>query len=143
MAAAGTVGGYLMFVNVSDADCSLQGAPTLIAMTPSGPAVARVASSAGPPFPVLEGAPFVLLTPGDRAFAAYGGTDNPVGDEVTCPPPYHTFRIAPPGSAASVELPAFNTGLGQDQPSCYGIAVTMVAGATEVEQYADLSTLRP
>ena len=143
-AAGGNVGGYVMFVNTSDVECSLRGAPTFVAIAASGVVTnAREATTVGMPFPGLEVPPIVTLAPGDRAFAAYGGTDNPVGGAATCPPPFHTFRIGPPGGSSTVDLPAFNAWLGQDQPSCSGISVTAIASDAQVQQYADLSALRP
>jgi hypothetical protein len=50
--------------------------------------------------------------------------------------------VTPPGNTVSVDLPAFNAWLDQDQPSCAGIAVTVIAPATEVEQFNDLGSLR-
>ena len=141
---AGNIGGYLLFENATAQACTLRGAPMLTAETAAGAVTqARVALVVGTPFPSLTQAPLVVLQPGEHAFAAYGGSDNSGTTTATCPPPYHTFRIAPPGDAAGVVLPAFNTWLGQDQPSCAGIEVTSIAPASLVEQYTDLSSLRP
>jgi len=141
---AGNIGGYLLFENTTARACTLRGAPTLTAETAAGAVTqAPVRLVVGTPFPSLTQAPLVVLEPGDHAFAAYGGSDNSGTTTATCPPPYHTFRVAPPGDAAGVDLPAFNTWLGQDQPSCAGIEVTAIAPASLVEQYTDLSSLRP
>ena len=143
-AAAGNVGGYLLFENTTAATCTLHGAPSLTAATASGATTqARVSQTTGTPFPSLSQPPLVILRPGDRAFAAYGGTDNAGTPSATCPPPYHTFHVAPPGDPAGVEIPAFNTWLGQDQPSCAGLEVTVIAPASLVRQYDDLGSLRP
>jgi Protein of unknown function (DUF4232) len=143
-AAAGNVGGYLLFENTTAVACTLQGAPTLTAKTLAGAATrARVAVVVGTPFPSLTQPPLVILEPDDKAFAAYGGSDNSGSDSATCPPPYHTFQVTPPGNTIGAALPAFNSWLGQDQPSCVGIDVTVIAPASEVEQYTDLSSLRP
>jgi hypothetical protein len=143
-AAAGNVGGYLLFENTSAAACTMQGAPTLTATTAAGAATqARVGARVGTPFPTVTQAPLVVLLPGDNAFAAFGGSDNSGSVSATCPPPYHTFHVAPPGDATGVDVPAFNAWLGQDQPSCAGIVVTVISSASEVEQFTDLSSLRP
>jgi hypothetical protein len=143
-AAAGNVGGYLLFGNTTALTCTLQGAPTLTAKTATGAATsARVASVLGTPFPSLSLPPLVIMEPGDQAFAAYGGSDHSGSAAATCPPPYHSFRVAPPGDTIGVDLPAFNAWLNEDQPSCVGIAVTVIAPANEVEQVTDLSSLRP
>jgi hypothetical protein len=143
-AGAGNVGGYLRFVNSSKLPCSIQGAPSLTALTAAGAATAaRVSATVGTPFPSLAEPPLIILSPGADAFAAYGGSDIPADDSSTCPPPYRTFHVAPPGSSSGVDLRAFNVWLNQDQPSCAGIAVTVIASAVEVNQYTDLSSLRP
>jgi hypothetical protein len=140
--ATGNVGGYLLFENTTAETCTLQGAPSLTAMTVTGAAThARIAAVVGTPFPSLTYQPLVILKPGDKAFAAYGGSDN--GSTATCPPPYHTFQVTPPGNTIGVDLPAFNSWLDQDQPSCAGIDVTVIAPASQVEQFNDLSSLRP
>lgn len=141
---AGNIGGYLLFENTSAEACTLQGAPSLTAVTASGAAAqATVAATTGTPFPDLGEPPLVILGPGGRAFAAYGGSANAGSTTATCPPPYHTFHVAPPGDPVGVDLPAFNAWLGQDQPSCVGIAVTAIASASAVLQVNDLSSLRP
>ena len=143
-AAAGNVGGYLLFENMTAEACTLRGTPTLTAVTVAGAATrARFAATVGTPFPSLTQPPLVILEPGDKAFAAYGGSDNSGSVTATCPPPYHTFQVTPPGNTISVDLPAFNAWLDQDQPSCAGIEVTVIAPASEVEQFNDLSSLRP
>ena len=123
----------------------LQGAPTLTAMTATGAATrARFAVVVGTPFPSLIQPPLVILEPGDKAFAAYGGSDNSGSVTAICPPPYHTFQVTPPGNTISVDVPAFNSWFAQDQPSCAGIEVSAIAPASEVEQVnSNLSSLRP
>jgi hypothetical protein len=140
---AGNAGGYLVFVNTGGVVCSLQGPPTLVATTLAGLATeARTSATVGTPFPTLSAAPTVVLLPGDRAFAAYGGSDNP-GNAATCPPPYHTFRVSPPGDTAGVDIPALNVWLGRDQPSCSGIEVTMIAPSAALADILDVNHLHP
>lgn len=140
---AGTVGGILRFRNVSRSACTLTGVPALVAVTAAGAlTTARYDATVGTPFPMLADPPVVSLAPGDSAFAAYGGGDNP-SNGGTCPPPYHSFRVSVPGDSTAVELPAFNEWLGTDQPSCAGIAVTAIASQAAVEPYVDLSTSAP
>lgn len=143
-AAAGNVGGYLLFENTTAETCTLQGAPTLTAETAAGATTrAAVAAIVGTTFPSLAQPSLVILEPGDKAFVAYGGSDNSGSVTATCPPPYHTFQVTPPGSTIGVDLPAFNSWLDEDQPSCVGIDVSVIAPASEVEQFTDLSSLRP
>ena len=141
-AAMGNVGGYLMFTNRSASPCVLEGAPELTAFTEAGfPTVARVERNVGTPFPDANPA-LITLAPEDHAFAAYGGSDNP-GERPACGPPYHVFHVSPPGDPAVVEMSAFNTSLGLDQPSCAGIAVTPLESAAVAAEYIDLMDLHP
>jgi hypothetical protein len=141
-AAAGNVGGYLMFTNRSAGPCSLEGAPELVAWTAAGaPTEARVERTVGTPFRDVNPA-LITLAPGDHAFAAYGGSDNP-GDRPTCGPPYHLFHVSPPGDTEGVDVSAFNAWLGEDQPSCVGIAVTVLESAAIAEMYIDVTDLHP
>jgi hypothetical protein len=141
-AAAGNVGGYLMFTNRSASPCTLEGAPRLVALTAAGaPTVAHVERNVGTPFPEVNPA-LITLAPGDHAFAAYGGSDNP-GSNATCAPPYHLFQVSPPGDTATVDMPAFNASLGQDQPSCAGLSVTVIESAATADEYIDLAHLHP
>jgi hypothetical protein len=140
---AGTAGGYIAFRNTSTAACTLQGAPTLEAVTAGGEVTrARVSEATGIPFPDVSAPPIVVLLPGDIAFAAYGGSDNPAG-ALACPPPFHTFRVTPPGGTKAIELAAFNAWLNQDARACAGIAVTYIDSAHDVGQTTDLGSLRP
>lgn len=141
-AAMGNVGGYLMFTNRSAGPCTLEGAPKLIAATAAGATtLARVVRNVGTPLPDADPV-LITLAPGDHAFAAYGGSDNP-GDKPTCGPPYHLFQVSPPGDPATVDLSAFNASLGQDQPSCAGISVTAIVSAVVAAEYIDAADLHP
>lgn len=141
-AAMNNVGGYLMFTNRSGGPCILEGAPKLIALTAAGaPTVARVEPNVGTPFPDANLA-VITLAAGDRAFAAYGGSDNP-GNKPTCGPPYHVFHVSPPGDTEEVAISAFNASLGQDQPSCAGISVTPIESAAVAAEYIDSTDLHP
>ncbi len=131
--AAGTLEGWLRFVNTSAVPCRLSGWPTLVGVTASGATTLAHHTDellGQPPDAVL---PPVVLTPGEAAVAAFAGMDIPVGGgtAATCPPPYHTLRVTPPGTAMSVTLPAFD---GTELPACAGIEVSsVVAAAAEPE----------
>lgn len=140
---AGIVGGYLRVQNVSTGACTLSGPPSLVGVAASGAATpARAAPVVGMPFPKLSGSPTVELAPGEAAFAAYGGSDR-ARDGTVCPPPFHTFRVAPPGDAAIVELPTYNGWLGADQPSCAGLQVTAIVSQADLESFVELDTPVP
>ena len=134
-AGLGTVGAWLRFLNTSSTTCTLHGWPTLIAVTASGAETTARDTQGGVGggmwFPGVTGVPTVTLEPGEDAFAAYGGGDNPFGAS-TCPAPYHVLRVAPPGSSISVSLPAYNAAYAQDQPACVGIEVSQIVPASAV-----------
>jgi hypothetical protein len=140
-AALGTVGAWLRFLNTSRTTCTLHGWPTLIAVTAAGAAAAaRQTPGSYLPFPNLNGIPTATLHPGEDAFAAYAGGDNPVGNAKACPPAYRTLRVAPPGSTRFVSLSGYNAWYGQDQPACIGIVVSEIVPASAVPE---LKPLRP
>ncbi len=125
-AAAGTVGGWLRFVNVGSAACSMRGWPTVVAITASGSETRAKDAPAVLDSPPLQAAPTVTLDPGLDAFAAFAGGDNPAGPASTCPPPYSTLRVTPPSASGSTTVSAWLAGLGANLPACVSIEVTMV-----------------
>jgi hypothetical protein len=134
VAAGGTAGGYLMFLNKSSRSCTLQGSPVLVGTSATGErSTARASNSVGVQLPAIPtGDASVLLEPGEAAFAAYGGTTVTEAGAPSCPPPYRRFIVSLPGDPSSAELPAFNTYLGQDQPSCSGLVVSVVLPAASM-----------
>ncbi|MGE5156226.1 MAG: DUF4232 domain-containing protein [Betaproteobacteria bacterium] len=137
----GTVGGWLRFLNASDATCSLHGWPSLIGVTASGTTTVATQNQSGLlTFPAITGVPTVTLNPGEAAFAAYAGGDNPVGSATTCPPAYHTLQVTPPGATQAVSVSAWNYWLNAYTPACVGLEVTMVIPASTVPE---LEPLRP
>ncbi|MGH2511138.1 MAG: DUF4232 domain-containing protein, partial [Candidatus Limnocylindrales bacterium] len=112
-----------------------------VGVTASGVAtVAQENTSGLLTFPAITGVPTVTLGPGDAAFAAFAGSDNPGTVTATCPPPYQSLRVAPPGSTASVSMSAWNTWLGAYAPACAGLAVTFIVPSSSVPE---LEPLRP
>lgn len=124
------MGAWLKFVNRGNTPCRLHGWPTLVGMSiGDGSSIARQ-TDATLTFPLVNGAPTVVLQPGDAAVAAFSGSDNPGPNG--CPPPYHTLLVGPPGSSALVALSGFNAALNQDTPACFGLEVTMVIPTGDV-----------
>lgn len=136
----GTVGGWLRFQNVGSEPCTLTGWPQVVGVTAGGARTTAGHAIALLDSPVLSSTPVVVIAPGESAFAAYAGGDNPTGSASSCPPPYHTLDVTAPGTTKSVSVSAYNAWLGQDLPSCVGIEVTPVMGASLMPS---LSTLAP
>ncbi len=134
--AAGTVGGYLRFLNSSSQACTLHGWPAVIGVTGTGMLTVARDVAAALTFPRVSDPPTVSLNPGDDAFAAYAGGDNP-GQPLGSCPSYHTLRVTPPEGATQVTLSAFNPYFGHDLPACAGLETTMIVPAV------DLTLLQP
>ncbi len=126
----GTVGGWLRFQNVGTEPCTLTGWPQVVGVTAGGARTTAGQAMALLDSPVISGTPVVAIAPGESAFAVYAGGDNPTGSAGSCPPPYHTLQVTAPGTTKSVSVSAYNAWLGQDLPSCVGIEVTPVMGAS-------------
>jgi Domain of unknown function (DUF4232) len=125
-AAAGTVGGWLRFLNISGAPCSLRGWPTVVGVTAKGAMTRAQNKNMLLDSPNVQGTPTVVLDPGGDAFAAFAGGDNPSGTTTTCPPSISTLRITPPGASGFASVSAWNVGLGAYLSNCAGLGVTMV-----------------
>ena len=125
-AAAGTVGGWLRFVNAGSDACAMRGWPTLVGVNASGAQTRAREVPAVLGSPTLQQAPNVVLEPGQDAFAAFAGGDNPAGAANTCPPSYATLRVTAPGASGSTTLSAWGPGMGSDLPACSGIEVSAV-----------------
>jgi hypothetical protein len=131
-AAAGTVGGYLRFMNANTETCRLQGWPTVVGVTAAGTTIASRHTNAVLTFPDISTAPIVVLHPGAVAYAAFAGGDNPGDARSTCPPSFLSLRVTPPENSEAIVLSAWNPGLNQFLPDCAGIEVTMVVPAADV-----------
>lgn len=138
-AAAGTVGGYLAFTNRSWSACALSGWPTLTALRPGASTTAiHVRETMFGPYVFVggighyvRGVPTVRLRHGQTAVAAFtAGDHGPTS--APCPPPYTRLRVAPPGNATSVLIPAWIAYYGQNLPSCTAIEVSMVVPASDL-----------
>ncbi len=122
----GLVEGWLRFVNTGAAPCQLSGWPTLVGITASGATTLARQSNELLDLPADAVLPPVTLAPGGAAVAGFAGSATPTGTAATCPPPYHSLRVTPPGTTGSVTLPGFNHWLNADLPACAGLAVTRV-----------------
>lgn len=83
-------------------------------------------------FPDITIAPTVTLDPRAVAYAAFAGGDNPGLPTSTCPPPFRSLQVTPPGNTEPVSLSAWNPGDNQYLPNCAGIEVTMVVPASDL-----------
>lgn len=133
-AAAGTVGGYLSFTNVGDSPCRLTGWPEVVGVRDgaTGAPALRVRSALSGPS--LAGQPVVTLAPGEHADAVVAGTDIPGAGPSTCPAPYTSLRVTPPGATASVTVSAWITYANAYLPACTRLVVTMVVPPNDLFQ---------
>lgn len=132
-AGLGTVSARLMFTNVSSRPCSLRGWPSLVGVLADGRVTAARRSNVPLTLPEGASAPPVGLAPGESAYAAYEGSDNPANDATSCPA-YRTLRATPPGGSHPALLSAWNAWLNADLPACAGIEVTEVVSAAYASQ---------
>jgi prolyl-tRNA editing enzyme YbaK/EbsC (Cys-tRNA(Pro) deacylase) len=130
---AGTVGGYLRFMNAGSAACRLTGWPTVHAVTPSGTAAAIRHATAVLHFPNIDAAPTVVLEPGEAAYAAVAASDLPPGSGAGTCPTYRTLRVGLPGEAPATSLSAWLPYAATYLPACWPIDVTMVVPAFALE----------
>lgn len=130
---AGTVGGYLRFVNAGSATCRLTGWPTIDAVTPSGVRASIRHTTAVLHFPNLDAAPTVVLAPGEAADAALATSDLPPGSGAGTCPTYRTLRVGLPGEAPATTLSAWLPYAASYLPACWPIDVTMVVPAFALE----------
>lgn len=129
-AALGHEGGPILFENIGASPCSLQGYPGVAGLSTTG---AQAVQAQWTPQGYMGGLrsssakpPLVVLGSHDVASALVEGTDNPIGDETTCPT-YHKLLVTPPTSTQSATV-AFGV------PGCSRIQVhPVVPGATGSE----------
>lgn len=129
-AGLGAVGGYLAFTNIGPGPCSLTGWPTIVGEPTTGDQPPDRDVTATLDFPPIAGTPIVVLRPGEAAVAAFAAGDNPGGPSSTCPPPYLTLKVTPPGNESSVALSAWIPYAGAYMPSCTAIEITKVVSAS-------------
>jgi hypothetical protein len=136
--AAGSVGGYLRFLNTGQQRCSLHGWPGVEGVLADGTAIKARETASVLTFPAASSPPVVTLEPGESAFAAYAGTDT-TATGATCPS-YAALGVRAPGTNVTVSLSSDNPWYGHELPACGPIDVTMVVSASSVPF---LEPLRP
>ena len=140
-AAAGTVGVYLRFVNHSSQACELHGWPIVAGITAAGVTTAARNDPVGYlPFPNLP-IQTVRLEPGTDAFSSLTGSDVS-GSGGTCPPSYHTLRVAAPGDSEHVVLSAFVAWYNHDLPACTALVASPIVSSAQMDGYI-VYPLRP
>jgi Protein of unknown function (DUF4232) len=119
-------GGYIVFTNRSRTACRLTGWPRLVGVTATGvkTLAAHVRSTWFGPYVAVV--PVLTLRRGQTAIAAFSGSDRPPAGERTCSRAFRRLRVTPPGTAASVTLPAWFPPLGRYLPGCGRIEVSLV-----------------
>lgn len=131
-AAAGTIGGYLTFTNKSPDTCQITGWPDVVGLGPGAPTTRAYHVTSTMFGPNVNQRPVVMLQPGAHADAVVTGSDNPGGGATTCPAPYHSLRVAPPGSATSVTISAWLPYANAYLASCNGIQVSMIVSPADL-----------
>jgi hypothetical protein len=139
-AAGGQAGGYLRFTNQAATPCKLTGWPRVSALTGSGRAVAAAHARSTtfgawqytPPLPVLR------LAPGSSAYAVIESDNLPAGRATSCPPPYRSLRVAPPGGSQAVTISAWLPGANSYLPACRSIRGTATIAVSAVVLLATL-----
>jgi Protein of unknown function (DUF4232) len=133
--AAGNVGRTIVFTNIGQTPCTMNGYPGVAALDSQGnqveQALRHVTGMMGGLPNDSSPIPFVTLAPGQIASAEIEGSDLPPGTATTCVG-YPSFLITPPGETHSVQvaIPTANNSYG-GFPGCYPISVNpVVSGAT-------------
>lgn len=134
--AAGNAGLSVVFTNVGQTTCTMNGYPGVAALDSHGNQVAqaerRGTGMMGGLADATSPIPLVTLAPGQAGSAEIEGSDVPLGTATTCVG-YPSFLITPPGDiyAVTVAVPmASDSGYG-GFPGCMPISVNpMVPGAT-------------
>src|SRR5438067_2789551 len=126
-AGLGETGGYIGFRNRARSSCRLTGWPRLVASRVGASTTAiRVRTTQYGPHLKTAGNPVVTLRHGGLAEAVFIAGDKPGTGKNTCPRPYRTLHVTPPGNAQSVALPAWIPYLHQYLPACTHVFVSMI-----------------
>lgn len=123
-AAAGSVGLRIAFTNTG-APCRVTGWPSVRAITAAGTSTTltqRLNTMLGPS--ALTAPPAITLPHGGQAIAVIGAGDNPVGNATSCPPPFRTLAVTPPGGTTETVISAWVPGLDAYLPACYPPVIT-------------------
>lgn len=132
--AAGNAGQAIVFTNVSQTTCTMDGYPGVAALNAQGNQVTQAVRHGTGMMGGLPSdsspLPLVTLAPGQAASAEIEGTDVPPGNATTCVG-YPSFLITPPSETHSVRVavPMANGSYG-GFPGCYPISVNPVVPGT-------------
>ena len=121
--AAGTVGLFLIFRNVSTSACEVSGWPKIIGI--GSTEVPTPAVDERQPFgrPTVAGNSTILLSDSITATAVLTGQDNP-GPTGRCAAPFTRLRVSAPDAAPIADLSAFVPGLAANMPNCAGLFIS-------------------
>jgi hypothetical protein len=139
-AQAGQAGGYLAFTNDGSTTCHLSGWPTVTGLTAAGKATTlrHLQSSMFGAWTYSDPPPTVTLKPGDAAYAIIAADDKPAGNSTSCPAPYTSLRVSPPGGSDSVTISARLPGANSYLPACAAADGSPTAGTSTVTTLASL-----
>lgn len=117
--AAGSITVPVLFKNISQRTCTLQGYPGVAGLNAAGQQVVQAVRT---PFTHVGPPSAISLTPGQTASAAVQGSDVPVGTATTCVS-YPKLLVTPPGETHSQQVVV-------SLPGCNGLRVGPVVAGT-------------
>ncbi len=139
-ALAGQAGGYLEFTNDGSTPCRMSGWPAVTGLTAAGQArsLRHMQSSMFGAWTYSSPPPTVNLQPGDSAYAIVAADDKPAGSSTSCPAPYTSLRVSPPGGSGSVTISARLPGANSYLPACTSADGSPTAGTSTVTTLSHL-----
>ncbi|MFY9932596.1 MAG: DUF4232 domain-containing protein [Streptosporangiaceae bacterium] len=137
---AGQAGGYLEFTNDGSTPCRMSGWPAVTGLTAAGQArsLRHMQSSMFGAWTYSSPPPTVNLQPGDSAYAIVAADDKPAGSSTSCPAPYTSLRVSPPGGSGSVTISARLPGANSYLPACTSADGSPTAGTSTVTTLSHL-----
>jgi hypothetical protein len=117
--AAGSITVPVLFKNLSQRTCTLQGYPGVAGLNAAGQQVTQAVRT---PFTHVGPPSAISLAPGQTASAAVQGSDVPVGTATTCTS-YPALLVTPPGETHSQRVAVM-------LPGCSGLKVGPVVAGT-------------
>ena len=122
--AGGSAQAILRFRNVGQTACSLRGFPIVLAVDTAHHTSITTTQSLNALWGGTATVATIDVAPGKAASATLEWTDNPVGDETTCPA-YPTVDVTPPGARIAVRLR-----MPLPVQGCSGVSVLPVVAGT-------------
>jgi hypothetical protein len=134
-AVAMRAGAYIQFKNDGPGECRLDGWPAVVAQSVTGRLVKAVpvrATMIGGWVDSSAQPPTVELRVGASAYSVVEAGDSPMAPATSCPSPYRTLRINPPGDSASVVISAWLSTYKHYLPACSSVNVSAVVPLSQL-----------